>query len=79
MHDPIGLFFSSLNVLLALATLILVVHGLRQFKIGLLAKAEIRALPVVIFLLLFFIAEALIASDILPLRPLLMISLAQRS
>lgn len=66
MHDQIGLFFAYLNVLLAIGTLILVVHGIGQFKVGLLARAEKRALPVVIFLSLFFIVEALVASDILP-------------
>jgi hypothetical protein len=35
MHNQIGLFFASLNVLLALGTLIFVVHGIRQFKVEL--------------------------------------------
>jgi hypothetical protein len=66
MHDPVGLFFSSVNVALSILVLGMVAYGVNYFKSGLLAKTMSRARLVAILLLLYFSTQALIAIDFLP-------------
>lgn len=66
MHDPIGLAFASVNVLLSLLGFVVVLVGIKRFKTGLLVKTLKRATPVGILLFLFFVTQALVAIDGLP-------------
>ena len=66
MHDPVGLFFASVNVGLSILVLGMVAYGVNYFKSGLLAKTMRRARLVATLLLLYFFTEALIAIDLLP-------------
>ena len=66
MHEAFGLFFSSLNVVLATIILGLDVWGIRRFTTRLVVKNLKRGLLVAIVLFLYFLAVGLIAADILP-------------
>ena len=66
MHDPIGLAFASLNVLLSFLGFVLVLVGIRRFKTGLLVKTLKRAITPGILLFVFFVTEALIAIGSVP-------------
>lgn len=66
MHDPVGLFFTSVNVGLSILVLGMVAYGVNYFKSGLLAKTMRRARLVAILLLLYFSTQALITIDLLP-------------
>jgi hypothetical protein len=66
MHDPVGLFYASVNVGLSILVLGMVIYGVNYFKTGLLAKTMRRARLVAVFLLLHFFTRALFATDLLP-------------
>jgi hypothetical protein len=66
MHDPIGLTFAVINLVLGFFTIILVFRAVKYFKSGLLVKTLRRAWVPAITIALFFLAEALAAIDLLP-------------
>ena len=66
MHGSLGLFFSSLNVVLAAVILGLDIWGIRRFTTRLVVKNLKRGLLVAILLFLYFLTTGLIAVDILP-------------
>jgi hypothetical protein len=66
MHDPIGLAFAFINLGLGIFTIALVFRAVRYFRSGLLVKALNRAWVPAIAIALFFLADALIAIDVLP-------------
>ena len=66
MHDTLGLFFASLNVVLAILILVLDVWGIRRFTTRLVVKNLKRGLLVAILLFLYFLSVGLIAAGILP-------------
>jgi hypothetical protein len=66
MHDAVGLFFASLNVGLSILVLGIVAYGVNYFKKGLLVKSLSRARLVGGLLLLYFLTQALTATDMLP-------------
>jgi hypothetical protein len=66
LHNPIGLTFAMINLGLGFLTIVLAFRAARYFKNGLLAKALNRAWIPAIAIALFFLAEALVAIDILP-------------
>lgn len=68
MPDLVELSFACLNIALSLAGLVLVLIGIRRFKRGLLERTLKRAIPAGILLFLFFISEALVGLDILPVH-----------
>ena len=71
MNDPVGLFFSSMNVGLSILVLGMVAYGVNYFKSGLLAKTMKRVRLVAALLLLYFFTQALIAIDFLPSNTLI--------
>ena len=66
MHDMLGLTFAFANLLIAFIGNVFVVMGIIRFKTGLLAVTLKRAFLTGVFLFLFFLVEALMATDILP-------------
>ena len=68
MPDLVELSFAALNTLLSFIGLVLLLIGVKRFKGGLLERALKRAIPAGILLFLYFISQALIGLEILPVH-----------
>jgi len=68
LPDLVELSFAALNALLSLVGLVLILIVIRRFKGGLLERALKRAIPAGTLLFLYFISEALIGLEILPVH-----------
>jgi hypothetical protein len=66
MHDLIGLTFAVINLGLGFFTIVLVFRAMQYFKTGLLMKTFKRVWIPAIAIGLFFLAELLVAADVLP-------------